>query len=310
MAARVLTKSVTIGLLSILVIAEGIVRLAGLVDFPLYDVDDEIGYIPSPNQHGCFLKHKCWVFNEHSMGTALPWNPDLRSNILLIGNSIVMGGNHFDQPDKLGPLLQQNLGSSYRIWPIAAGGWTNVNEAVYLKRNDEVLRHTNFFVWEFMAGGLSQSSTWRGQYVFPTKHPSCALCYVFRRYGLGRFSELNPRELPPSGAISAAPLAEFDQTLAQISQVTERKQPGILFIYPNEMELRQARSGQEWLAERAELEALSRKHGLRIVDVSAYPEWTEELYREGWHPTIRGNTVLAKILAAAIRDSVKQEPLN
>jgi hypothetical protein len=98
---------ISIALLAALVFGEVAVREAGMVDFPIYAVDDEIGYIPKPNQHGCFLNKRCWAFNDRSMGTTTAWNPTLHPNVLFIGNSIVMGGNPYDQHDKLGPLVQQ-----------------------------------------------------------------------------------------------------------------------------------------------------------------------------------------------------------
>jgi hypothetical protein len=301
---------ISIALIATVVIGEAAVREAGLVDIPIYAVDGEIGYIPQPNQHGCFLNKRCWVFNDRSMGTATAWNPDAHPNILLIGNSIVMGGNPYDQHDKLGPLVQQQVGTDYSVWPIAAGGWTNVNETVYLERHPEVLKRAQFFVWEFMTGGESQLAAWGGDYVWPHEHPKWALCYVLRRYALPHFFNLNMNELPPQGAIDRVNLSKFEATLAQIAQATGRKQPGILFLYPSKVQLQTARQGREWLPERPELERLSRRYALKLVDISTYPEWTEAQYREGTHPTVAGNRMLADILSAAIKDSLQQEPTH
>jgi hypothetical protein len=306
-----LIKPLALGLLMTVLIGEIAVRIVGLVDFPTYAVvDDQIGYIPRPTQKGCFLIDHCWAFNDLSMDTAVAWNPERHPNVLLIGNSVVMGGNPYDQRDKLPALLQQKLGTDYSLWPIAVGGWTNVNELVYLQRHTEVLAHAKFFVWEFMSGGLSQASPWLGEYVFPTTRPICALCYVIRRYLLPRFVTLNMDSLPPQGTINPASLAKFEETLAEISRIEGRKQPGILFLYPNNAELQTARHGREWLTERAELERLSRQYDLKLLDLSTYPEWTPLQYRDGTHPTVQGNMVLAAILSAAIRDSVNQEPLH
>jgi hypothetical protein len=57
----------------------------------------------------------------------------------LIGNSIVLGGNPFNHQDKLGPLLEKDLGGRYTIWSAAAGGWSNINEMTYLDRNTDVV---------------------------------------------------------------------------------------------------------------------------------------------------------------------------
>jgi hypothetical protein len=298
------------GLLTTLVFGEIVVRESGIVDVPTFAVDDEIGYVPTPNQHGCFLNKNCWVFNDRSMGTAIAWNPKLHPNVLLIGNSIVMGGDHFDQPDKLGPLVQQKVGLGYSVWPIASNGWSNPNECVYFERHPEVLSETNFFVWEVMAGGLGQLSTWPGKYVLPVEHPSWALWYALCRFILSRLFDVHLTALPPKRTAAPYYVGQFEAMLAKMSRATGRVQPGILFLYPEEAELRSARQGREWLPERQELERLSQKWGLRIVDVSQYPEWTEAQYRDGTHPTVSGNRVLADILGAAIKDSLQQEPTH
>jgi hypothetical protein len=310
MKFRRLIKPIAIGLLAILVIGEVAVRLAGMVDFPLYDVDNEIGYIPKPSQHGRFLNIHRWVFNDLSMGIGTAWEPNLHPNILLVGNSIVVGGNPTDQKDKLVPLLQRELGTDYSVWPIAAGGWTNVNESVYLRRHPEVLTHARFFIWEFMQGGLSKLNTWDGEYVLPKKRPLWALWYVFRRYGLPRVINLNTNALPPQAAINSESLVNFEAKLAELSQATGRMHTGVLFLYPTQPQLRAARLGHEWLPEYPELERLSHKYGLKIINVSKYPEWTEAQHRDGVHPTVQGNAILAKILSAAILDSLREEPLH
>ena len=133
---------------------------------------------------------------------------------------------------------------------------------------------------------------------------------MLRRYVLPRFLNFNMNELPPQGTINPLNLAKFDATLAQISQATGRMHPGILFLYPSEDQLKTARQGREWLPERQELERLSRRYGLKLVDISSNPEWSEAQYRDGIHPTVEGNRVLADILSAAFIDSLQQEPAH
>lgn len=293
-----------VSLLLLLAASEGAIRASGLVDFPIYHVDPEIGYIPAPTQEGSFLRTHAWVFNDRSMGTASAWNPSTRPNILLIGNSVVMGGNPYDQKNKLGPLVQQGL-EGYSVWPIAAGGWTNVNETVYIERNPEIARSAHFFVWEYMSGGLSGLSHWRGEYVFPREHPAWAGWYVFRRYVWPRLYHTNMSELPPTGAIDSENLKRFEAALTDLRRATGRNSPGLLFLYPKKAEYQLAMRGQEWLPERAAVERVAQAHGLKVVDIAREPEWNEGLYRDdGAHPTVQGNIVLAKIVTAAIRNAL------
>lgn len=297
------------GSLALLLAVEFGVRAIGAVDFPTYAVDDGIGYIVKPNQSGSFLHKRSWVFNDRSMGTARPWRPGHLPNILIIGNSIIMGGNPYEQKDKVGPMLQRAIGNQYSIWPIAVGGWSNINETVYMERNPDVGNSANFFVWEFMSGGLSDLSRWHSDYLFPRDKPEIATWYLFRRYVLPRILSYNMSELPPSApSISADGDARFEAAIAKLSVATGRTTPGLIFLYPTKAQYLKAKQGGEWVPERAELERIAKSHGLKLVDIARSPEWNETLYREGTHPNVQGNAVLSHILSVEITNALRATP--
>ena len=283
---------------------EAAVRLSGAVDFPLYAVDDEIGYVIKPNQQGNFLNKNHWVFNDRSMGTNQNWDPSGKPNLLILGNSIVMGGNPYDQQDKLGPLLQTRLGDKVKVWPAAVGGWSTVNESIYLSRNPDVVKATNFFIWEYMNGGLSQLSPARGEYVFPTQKPIFATWYMARRYVLPRFISFDMNELPPQGSSQSANLAQFEKLVSELSAASGAKTPGILFLYPGKDEYIDSKNGKDYVPDREELQRIAESYGLKIVDIAKNPEWNLGLYREGTHPTVDGNKVLADILAKSVVEAM------
>jgi hypothetical protein len=206
------------------------IRESGLVDFPIYTIDGEIGYTPKANQAGRFLGKNAWVFNDRSMGIDRPWQPDESENTLLIGNSVVLGGNPYDQKDKLGPLIQHDMGQQDAIWPIAAGGWTNVNETIFLERHPEVVAATRFFVWEFMAGGLSKATKWEGDYIWPRERPLWATWYVFRHDVIPRLVSVRANELPPTGGIDPAALRRFTDMIDRLAFAIKRPAPGLLFL--------------------------------------------------------------------------------
>lgn len=296
------------GTLALLIIGELGLRIAGVVDFPTYSVDEEIGYIPSPGQAGHFLRTHDWVFNEHSMGTARAWSPDARLDVLLIGNSIVMGGNPYRQADKIGPRMAQQLGGDYAVWPIAAGGWTNVNQSVYMQRHPEVRAGADFFVWEFMSGGVSDLSRWRGEYVFPQHRPALATWYALRRYVLPKVMHFDMNELPPNGKSQAALAQQFEVQIAQLAATTGGTTPGVLFIYPTKGELEQARQGREWLSERPLILAIASKYRIAVADLSENPAWTMDMYRDDVHPTEQGNVVIAHMLSQGIKAHARPVP--
>ena len=55
------------------------------------------------------------------------------------------------------------------------------------------------------------------------------------------------------------------------------------------------------MPDRLQLQALAAKHGVALIDIASYPQWTPALYKDGVHPTREGNEVLASILAEAIQ---------
>lgn len=290
-------------------------RAAGFIDFPVYTTDAELSYLPRPSQQGEFMNRNRWAFNDRSMPIAEDWrdtpaSPGSASDLLLIGNSIVMGGNAYDQPDKLAPQLQGIVGPNFRVWPLAVGGWTVVNQMAYLKRQADVAAGAEFFVWQVMSEDFGDVSPWRGEYVFPTQRPVSALAYVTRRYLLPRFIDFGDTELPAKYVAKAHWLEAFDRNLAQLTQTTRaRHRPaGVIYLFASETELAQARAGREWLPERTEVRRLAARHGIDVLDVAADPSWHAGLYRDGVHLTVEGTRVLAGLIGARVQAASKASP--
>ncbi|TDX62141.1 hypothetical protein EDE12_11147 [Methylosinus sp. sav-2] len=296
---RILKVTATLALL-MLVGAEVTIRLSGLVDFPLYIVDQQIGYMPAPSQRGAFLVRNSWEFNDRSMGTKDGWNPDSKINVLIAGNSIVMGGNSYKHYDKLGPQLEARLGEKFAVWPVASGGWTNVNESVFLERNIDVLERADIFVWEYMSGGLSAKSQWKNDYIWPRTRPVCATCYVVYKYVVPAVFGEMASELPPTGEVQQRYLDGFVKT---IDSFYERKanvgghniKIGILFLYPTKNEVG-LHKNNGWLPERHLIESVANERGMHVIDLASYDAWSADMYRDGVHPTIRGNKIISEFI--------------
>jgi lysophospholipase L1-like esterase len=305
-------KLLALILLALIGAAEIGVRLSGILDFPTYLVDPEIGYLLKPNQSGKFLNKNPWVFNDRSMPIGANWNPRAHPDLLLIGNSVIMGGNPYAQQDKVGPLVQRELGDSVAVWPTAVGGWTQVNETAYLQRNPDIVGANAFFVWEVMNGGFSRLAPWAGDYVFPRQRPLCGSCYVLRRYLLPRILSLHESELPPVGQSDPQQVANFEAMIARLcasSPAAVHGVHGVLLLYPTQPELAQARRGVEWLPDRSEFERIAASHGLRVIDLAAQPDWDDSKYRnDHTHPSVQGNQVLAHVIGAAIQSYFRPNP--
>lgn len=286
--------------LALLVVTEIGVREAGLVDFPIYSRDDHFGYAPAPNQAGRFLNQNAWLFNNRGMGVGDAWHPAGTTDIVVIGNSIILGGNTYDQRDKVVSQIQSRLSSPCTAWPVAAGGWTTVNEYRFLERHPDIITGTDFFVWEVMAHQIGGLNPWTRDTVHPTERPLWATGYVVRKVLDQRFPS-TPRFVLPDAREAAQNYRHIGTMLERLSEAAGRTPAGILFLYPDQEQLTAFRGGMEWLPDRAQWQDLATKHHVVLIDIASYPQWTVSLYRDGIHPTREGNAVLASILAESIR---------
>jgi lysophospholipase L1-like esterase len=181
----------------------------------------------------------------------------------------------------------------------------HVNWKAYLSKNADVVKATSFFIWEYMNGGLSQLSPARGEYVFPTQKPAYATWYVARRYVLPRFFSFDMNELPPQGSSQSVNLAQFEKLVSELSAASGAKTPGILFLYAGKDECVDSKNGKDYVPDRKELQRIAANNGLKIVDIAQSPEWNISHYREGTHPTVEGNHVLADILAKSVVEAMR-----
>lgn len=302
MSPRVWRVALMVG--ALLAMTEVAVRCFGLVDFPVYAIDDDVGYFPQPSQSGAFLGRHRWVFNSSSMGIEAPWEPGPRTDVLLIGNSVILGGNNYDQPEKVTPQLQQHVDSQCAIWPVATGGWGTVNEYRFLERHPEIVEGADFFIWELMAHQMAGPQSWTRETAIPTHHPWWAAGYVARKLMHDQFPQWTLPE-PPRHSISDAELAgyyqRFEFMLERLQHSTRSKPSGIIFLYPDRQQLQGARSGLEWFVDRDRIELIARAHGVLLIDITRYPQWTDAMYRDQVHPTAAGNAVLADILRQTLR---------
>ena len=120
--------------------------------------------------------------------------------------------------------------------------------------------------------------------------------------------KINTNELPPVGNLLESNLAGFDAAIAQFSGHSRSPVAGVIFLYPTRAELLSSQKSAEWLPERAILAEVFKKYRLVVIDVAKQREWNASLYRDGVHPTIAGNEVLAKMLASAIQTNFVPDP--
>lgn len=288
---KAVLASVVVGVIALTFVTEAGVRLAGLVDQPLFDANSTIGYIPSADQKGIFLNRNDWVINDKHMG-ADTFFPGDEGNVLLVGDSIVWGGNPYTREERLGTQLQSLMGS-VKVWPIAAGSWGLQNEMTYLKLFPEVVDRIDTIVFVINSGDLDGPSSWGCTLTHPREKPMSAAWFIARKYVFH-----SPCEgIPPDMAVKKIPPLP---TLQEFLKTHPNKRV-IFVLYPDIKQTADPRLRNSQLETmKPQLAAVGVQE---IVSVGEDPRWiaAAPFYKDAIHPTPLGMSILAKIIAERLQ---------
>lgn len=279
-----------------LVLIEIVIRISGIMDFPLYDADNRIGYIPKPNQSGSFLRIHDWQFNSLSMGASEFKPSDAVVDTLLIGDSVVLGGNPYKQADRLGPQLQKIHGGN--VWPISAGSWGLRNELIYLNLHPDVVAAADELIFVLNSGDFAEASSWACEETHPRSYPVYATAYVIKKY-IYNWSACGivPADLK-------VPEGDWKSELKHLlqSQLIKDKKVSF-FLYPDKNEF----TYDALQVEKLESHAIELVHSgaTKVYSVGRDLRWADkQLYRDGIHPSVPGTGVLARIIYLPQKQSI------
>lgn len=124
------------GVITILFLAEIIGRFYGLTSYPVFISDPDFEYISAPNQNTMIYRNN-FITNEYSQRSK-PIAKNDSIVILLMGDSVIYGGNQNDQNDISSTILENYLTDYFlkriRVLNISSKSWGPDNCAAYLKR--------------------------------------------------------------------------------------------------------------------------------------------------------------------------------
>jgi len=279
----------------LLCLAEVILRIKGALDFPIYQVEQNGHYSLIASQNGKFLNKNEWFVNAQGFNN----DKDLETKkpyVVLIGDSVIYGGNPVDYRDRIGSRLEKSL--SENVYSGAVGGWSLYNEIQFINKNMDIIKNADLLIIQYDNGDLSGLTKARnGSTTHPTEKPKSAVFYLVKKYIYPKLTRDSTKsELPPipEEVLSSG---TWDDDLLKISKGVNGK---ILFVlYPDKKALEDR---QLWIKQTSDIKKFleNNREKFEYIDIAKMPQWNAELYRDGIHPNVEGNQVIADIIARKV----------
>ena len=299
-------------LLVLLVGGELTARFAlGLGDPPLLMADPHIEYLFRPNQD-CLRFGNRVHYNAYSMRSddfpASKTNPaELR--VMVIGDSIINGGNPTDQSNLattlLGPMLSARLNRSVVVGNISAGSWGPLNELAYVQKYG--LFDADVVAIVLSSHDVADVPTF-GPLAGETEKPICALAEGLRRYSFGDLLNRLKGVPPPDPAApvptpATLPADDVRRSLAALRElISMARSKGAKVVVFQHLEQREAQGTPD--EGYVLLKSAVEESGVPVVPLG--PVFALQLktgpspYRDTIHPNELGQKLLAGAMEKAI----------
>lgn len=214
-------------------------RYYGLCSYPLYIESNEYEYIHTPNQDITIYGNQI-LTNEYSM-RSLPIDLEKDTSVvLLIGDSMINGGNFTDHQDLASTKLEKKLSAYYnksiRVLNISSGSWGPDNGAAYVKKHGTF--DADLIVLVVSSHDAYDNMTFE-QVVgknagYPNKQSTLAWSKIIEKIMM-RIKEF-------SMSFSATNDARFNSGFQYFSNLTKKKKiPFIVYLHPDKEEIKRKR---------------------------------------------------------------------
>ena len=274
--------------LAALVLCELLIRWKGINSFALYARDDRCHYRMKASQRGCFLNRYQWVYDERGMRSR-NHVPTLAGAVILLGDSVVDGGNYLTQSETLAERLQEAIGRT--VYPIACHGWSIGNELAALTSMPG-WQDAEKLILVLNTGDFDYTNEGSSRWSFPTRLPLCLLPWLVCRQLYRRYPAWWSPERPAPTAMEIKRLR--NQNLARFKDVVENFR-GTVTI------LRFPKKGENAATETyfEDLTAVA-KSKVSLIDITDSPMWTADCYLDNIHPNPKGADVLSTYISERV----------
>jgi lysophospholipase L1-like esterase len=282
-------------------VGEVIGRYYGLCSYPLYISHERYEYIHAPNQSLRIYRNR-FATNAFSMRSA-PIDPSRDTTVaLLIGDSVVNGGNQTDQDSLASTLLERrlrdSLGRPVRVLNVSAGSWGPDNVAAYLAEHG--LFHADLMVLVVSSHDAHDQMTFRpvvGVHPqYPAEQATLAWEKIFQRAWQGLFPQstyqqtsIEPRRAQQLGISREKGFNPGFDRLRAMAQAANI--PFVIYLHATKPELRQ----QRWQEGGREIQAYAQAQQLPLCDELALPT-RARYFRDEIHLNEAGQAFLANQL--------------
>jgi len=244
-----LTYRVALATLAVFLMTETGLRLGlGLGKPALVQADSEIGYRFQPNQD-LWRFGRSIIYNQYSQRSdpITPEKPPGTLRILMVGDSVLNGGNPIDQSDIISEKLKvqlENTGYSLEVLNASSGSWGLGNQWGYLRTFG--LFDSDLVILQIGVHDLVQpmsSSDAVGSIYFPDHPPMSAISEAWSRYAWPRVRGYLPLNAP-SSEIPQSPITPEEQftenmkTFQKIVQFIRAQDIPVMVLFtPNRFDL-------------------------------------------------------------------------
>lgn len=266
------------------------IRALGIHDFPLFARDPASVYRMASSQRGRFRRRYSWCYNKFGMRHAEEPR-DLAEAVVILGDSVVDGGNHLDQRQTLAALVSMEIHE--KVYPVACHGWAVMNELGALTALPG-WQHIKHLVWFINTGDLDTVGEGESELSFPTKRPIWLLFWLARRHIYRR----NPRWWPWRRAeMNSAPRPDIRvKAIDRIRDVAEQIYGSITIVcYPTRDE---KNCTDQFFRDIGSL-----RKNIKILSASDISEWSAECYIDNIHPNAHGVELLSKFVIDILKNN-------
>ena len=297
-------KKIGLWTAGILITSELILRFVfGFCNAPLYIADPDFEYVYAPNQHRYRFRNVVKT-NAFSMRSEAIKATDT-TVVLLVGDSVVNGGNLSDHDDLASTVLEKKLSQHYaqtvRVLNITAGSWGPDNVFAFLKKK-------GFFGADLVCLVASSHDAYDnmthqpivGSNVnYPEKQYKIAIYELFDRYwwmvGANAQNLMGPTtQYAPQDGVIVKLGTTFNVGFQQLADTTRAMHiPFVVYLHPEISEIKARRYDKQG----KEIIAFAKKNHVPLVEELALnPDLT--MYREydTVHYNERGQAFMARQL--------------